>query len=511
MLKDNLKQFLTYAVGSVSQTALGFVLLPLYLSKLTTSEYGVLQSLLTLNSVVSIVAGAGVLSALSRLYYDQDRAQQRGMAGTVILWTASTTLALSLLLAALAPVVASVMFSGSNAVADVRVAAVLLFVSAIQASLYIILRLEKRATTFVVITVGGFMVDLSLKIVMIGVEHWGVEGYFISSVISTTLTIAAASFMVRHDVVLAWGRGFLRELLALGLPFIFTGVSMWVLDVSDRMILLGFTGTSVVGVYALAGKFASIMNIVLLGPLSLFWVPFIFSYRAEHGDAAMRRVSRHALTAFALAGCLLLVCIGAGSADVLRLLPHKPAYQQATILIPFLALAPLLYMLSYPAGSAILHSKKVRYSSYAMLISAIVNLGLNLILVPRFSLYGATATTVIGYIVLCGLQYYWAQRVFPVDYDWWRGARILLSAGAGLLAAFVIRIHPAWLSLIVRESAALLCFGLLAWLLGGIRKSDLDLMYQRIRVARTQPPVPNPDPDQRESLSTNTHVGLGRQ
>jgi O-antigen/teichoic acid export membrane protein len=478
MLKSSLKQFLIYSIGSVSQTALGFVLLPLYLRQLTTAEYGIVNVLLTLNSAIGLVAGAGLLSGISRLYYDQLAPTQKAMAGTVLIWIGGISLALALGLWLGAEPVSSVLFGAPQYVIEVRAAGLLLFTSAVQASLYIVLRLEKRATQFVAISIIGFLTDLLLKVYLIGVAHYGVQGYLVSSAISTTLTLVLAGFVLRRNVALQLKPELLRALLQLGFPFIFTGFGMWVLDISDRLILNAFAGPASVGVYALAYKFASIFNIFLLGPLSLFWTPFIFSYGADHGEDAMRRVCGQALTLFALIGSVALVGISAGSYDLIRLFTHNPAYYQAHLVIPFLSLAPFLYLLSYPAGSAILQSKQVRYSSFAMLIAAAVNVGLNLILVPLFSLYGATATTVIGYAVLVGLQYFWAQRVFPVPYEWRCLAKLLGSAAVSVAIVFQVHLDSALLSIVVREATGLACFGLLAALTGGIRLAEAQRLYQ---------------------------------
>ena len=248
---------------------------------------------------------------------------------------------------------------------------------------------------------------------------------------------------------------------------------MWMLDISDRLILNAFVGPQAVGVYTLGYKMSSIFNIILLGPINLFWTPFIFSYSAQRGEEAMRRVSEQAFSAFALIGSLTVVGISVGVNDLIHLFTHNADYYRAIPIVPFLLIAPFLYLLSYPLGSAILQSKQVRFSSYAMLAAAVLNVALNLVLVPRFSLFGATATTVAGYAVLFGLSYLWAQRVFPARYDVWLAIKIIGSAAVSILVTSAIEIDAPVLSLIVRETVAVAIFGGLAWLVGGFRLADV--------------------------------------
>ncbi|MBN1936393.1 MAG: polysaccharide biosynthesis protein [Anaerolineae bacterium] len=486
MLRSGLKQFLAYSIGSLAQAALGFLLLPLYLNRLTTAEYGIVSVLLTLNSVVSLVAGSGVLSGLSRLYYEQSIESRRRMAGTTIAWMCGASMIVALLMIAASGPLSVAFFDEAYYADEIRTASVLLLISALQASLYVLLRLEKRAIEFVTISIAGFLVELALKAYLIGTLHQGVEGYFVSSIFSATLTTLMSIAVLRGCVVLSFKHPMLRALLTLGFPFIFTGLGMWILDISDRLILEAFAGSELVGVYTLGYKFASVFNIVLLGPLSLFWTPFIFSFGAERGEEAMRIAHRQAFIVLTLAGSLLLVGISAGSADVIYMFTQNSAYYPASRLVPFLSLAPFLYMLSYPAGSAILQSKQVRYAGYAMGAAALINLSLNLILIPHFSVYGATATTVIGYLVLCALQYYWAQRVFPAPYDWVRAIKIVGCSALSVLVVEQVHLAPPVVSFLVREGLGVLIFISAMWFIRGIRMTDILLVKNLARQLITQ-------------------------
>jgi O-antigen/teichoic acid export membrane protein len=476
MIKSNLKQFLTYAVGSISQSALGFLLLPLYIRWLSPAEYGVITVLLTLNSVIGLVAGAGVLSGLSRLYYGQSVSERRAMAGTIISWMIATSLGLTLVIYIAAAPLSLLLFHTTTLVAETRVASFLVFLSALQASFNNIIRLEKHASGFVVVSLLGFLSDFLLKFYLIGWAGRGIEGYLISSVVSQVLMGVASIVVLRHDVSFALRPFMLREALFLGFPYIFSGLAMWILEISDRIILNVFVGPGAVGVYALANKFANVFNILLLSPISLFWTPFVFSYAVENGETAMRRILSQAFTVWMVIGTGLLVCISAGSADVIRLFARFSVYNDAALLIPFLSLAPFLYMMSHLAGAAILQSKQVRYSSYAMSIAAVVNIGLNLLLASRFSLYGVTAATVIGYIVLFSLMFYWAQHMFYVPYGWSRGFKVIGCGVAAIAAITFIKIDAPVSSFVVKEIVGMTVFVVSLRLVGGVQISNIQFV-----------------------------------
>ena len=490
VLSSNLKQFLTYLTGSLSQTALGFLLLPLYINRLTPGEYGRVSVLITFNTILSLLASSWVLSGLVRLYYEQADQQRHRMAATAIAWTTGITLFPVTGMFLTASSLSSALFGSSAFAGEVRAASILLCVTTLPFGLCQVLRLEKRATAFVMISVLGFLTDLTLKIYFIGVRGLGVEGYFISSILSSALVVGASVSVMVRGMELTMDRDLLRKLLIFGGPFLFSGIGMWVLDISDRLILNTFAGSEAVGIYTLASKLASIFNIVLLGPLSLFWSPYLFSISAEQGEEALRRTCSKSFPLLAMVGGFLLVVIGCGASDLIRLFSHNMAYHQSSGLVPFLSLAPFLYMISLPAGSAILQSRQGRYSSYAVGVAAFVNLALNLVLVPRFSFYGATATTVVGYSVLCGLQHFWAQRLLPTAYDWMKLIKTVGSSGLGILVAMQIHLEGPAVSLLAREVTGLTVFTLAIYLIGG-RVSDLKYILDLVNRDLSRVPTPS--------------------
>ena len=62
-------------------------------------------------------------------------------------------------------------------------------------------------------------------------------------------------------------------------------------------------------------------------------------------------------------------------------------------------------------------------------IAAVVNVALNLILIPRYGMMGAAVATVAAYVTMfLGMTWY-AQRVFPAPYQW---RRVATAAGAAV-------------------------------------------------------------------------------
>src|SRR5690349_21148344 len=71
-IKFLLKHSSIYGIGSLLSKAVAFLLLPLYTSHLDPTAYGILEILDTTSSMVGLVVGIGMASAMTRFYFDFD-------------------------------------------------------------------------------------------------------------------------------------------------------------------------------------------------------------------------------------------------------------------------------------------------------------------------------------------------------------------------------------------------------------------------------------------------------
>jgi O-antigen/teichoic acid export membrane protein len=73
---------------------------------------------------------------------------------------------------------------------------------------------------------------------------------------------------------------------------------------------------------------------------------------------------------------------------------------------------------------------RTEFNFPATIAALIVNLALNIVLVPPLGIVGAGLALVASYVVVVALMYVFTQRLFPVPYEWGRLARVLAAAAA---------------------------------------------------------------------------------
>ena len=476
MIKDALKQYFIYGAGSSAQVALGFVLLPLYLRFFEPSEYGIISLFMVTVSLLTVFASAGMATALHRLYFETKEEERKRLAFTTWFWYLSMGGLFGLIIFVNAIPLSRYIFSQAELAYPIRLLGIYLFIFLLKQVPLEIFRLEKKAGHYVGFSLAGFAIDFGLKLYFIAFLERGIAGYFESGIIAWVITLCSMLPFTLKYVSFSLNRRYLRELLRLGSPFILSGISVWVLQVSDRYILELFRGEAAVGIYHVAYTFANLFNVFLFSPSALVWSPFFFSYAAERSTEETKRLLNRSLVYFFLAGGFLYLLISLGCGDILRiftfLFAAKEGYWQAATLVPLLTLGPFFYLLSRQASGALLMAKKPEFGAIAFAIAAGFNLGLNFIFIPKFGALGAAITTALAYAFSLGLCYWWAGRIWPVKHEWKGLAKGFLFLAIAFIIGWMITINQPWASLFARVIAGVVIFALLSWFTSNLLTSD---------------------------------------
>ena len=472
MIRDALKQVFTYGAGSIAQSALAFILLPLYLRFFEPSEYGVISLLLVVISLLTIFANVGMVSGLYMLYYEAEAGERKKLACTTWLWYLFGASAGAAVLVIGAPHFSQLLFQTGDYAYAIGLLGVFFFFSLLQDIPLTIFRLEKKAVHYVAFSLLKFAIDFGLKFLFIASLGRGVGGYFESGIITSIVVFGSVLPFTLKYVTLSFNSQYFKRLLRLGFPFIFSTLAVWTLDMSDRLILNHFSGAAEVGIYSLAYNFASLFTIVLYAPFGLFWTPFFLSLAAEKPTEDIRRLFEKVIRYMFILSGMLYLGISLGAGDVLRiftgLFSAQEGYLTAAKLVPLLTLGPFFYFLNGLFAGPLFVVKRPKFVARASLIAAGVNLGLNFLLIPRFGALGAALTTVFAYALFMGLVYRWSHRLYHVNYQLWGLAKAFLFLIVAFAVGWQIEIAQPWVSLFTRVIVGVALFALLSWFISGI-------------------------------------------
>lgn len=102
-----------------------------------------------------------------------------------------------------------------------------------------------------------------LNVFQLCVLHRGIESLLMSYIVANLVgffTIIVLEKRIRVNVISRFDFGIFRELLTFSVPLIPNYLSWWIVDSSDRYIVLWVLGVSANGVLAIAHKFPTVLQ-----------------------------------------------------------------------------------------------------------------------------------------------------------------------------------------------------------------------------------------------------------
>jgi O-antigen/teichoic acid export membrane protein len=413
-----------YGLGGLVSRILAVVLLPLYTSYLRPGSYGRVEILTSASAVAVIVLRMGVSTAFFRFYFDHKDAARRLVVVRTSFWFTMTMATAGLVLSLVFATPLSHVLQLGNHAELVRAAAIGFWAQMNYEQLTSLFRVEERSVAFAIASVANVLITISATVVLIVGFHKGALGLLVGNFVGTLCVYLVLLAYRREQLGLQFDRELFRGMQKFGLPLVPSALALWAINFIDRMFVAVYKNQTEVGVYSAAIKIASVITFVMFA-FRTAWPAFAYSIE-DDGDA--RRTYSFVLTYLLVVASWLALALGALAPWITHaMVSHR--YYRAQEAIALLAFAGAVY-----AGYTVLAigSGRARRTQLNWVVTgagAALNIGLNFWLVPRYGMVGAAIATAAAYVALfIGMTLY-AQRVYPVAYQW---RRVVTAVGAGV-------------------------------------------------------------------------------
>jgi O-antigen/teichoic acid export membrane protein len=410
-----------YGISTILGRFLSFLLLPLYTNVLLNSDYGIVANVYSYIAFLNVVYGLGMESAYFKYASTREYGGEKEVFGLSWATVAISSLVFSLVILWNATPLSYLVARGETERYVVLYAAGILFFDAISLIPFAFLRLQKKPWRFAAIRVLGIILNVVLNAVLLIKFRMGLEGIFISGIISSLFTaLCLLPTIIRS---FAWPKNLplFSALLKFGLPNVPAGLAGIALQVVDRPILRALTDDASVGIYQ-ANYRLGIFIMLIVSMFDYAWRPFFLSH-AQDPDAKkmFARITTY-LILFLLFG-FLVVSFFIGDIVGIEIMHHRlihPAYWTGLNIVPIVLLAYVfmgVYVLLIPG---IYIEKKTQFLPLTSGLGAAANIGMNLLLIPLLGFTGAAWSTLGGYMVMAVSLYFIVQKYYRVRYEFRR-------------------------------------------------------------------------------------------
>jgi O-antigen/teichoic acid export membrane protein len=419
-----------YGLGGLVSRILATLLLPLYTHYLPPGSYGRVEIVTAATAVLAIVLQMGISSAFFRFYFD---AKEPAEKVTVIRTSFWFTMGMSTVGLVLGVVFASAVSHWLGLGHDpmlVRAGAVGLWAQTNYQQLTALFRVEERSLQYALASVANVLITVVAMVLFVAVFHWGAVGLVVGNFTGTLAVYAALVAYRTEQLGLEFDRGLLRKMQHFGMPLVPSALALWTINFVDREFVAWYKSDAEVGVYSAAVKIASVITFVMVA-FRTAWPAFAYSIEDER---EAKRTYSFVLTYLLTVTSWGALALGALAPWWVRLLTD-PRYQRAEKGVALLAFAGAVYagyvVLAIGSGRA----RKTQLNWVVTGFGALVNVGLNFWLVPAYGMVGAAISTAASYVALFFGMTWYAQSVYPVQYQWRRVATSVVAAVALTVAA----------------------------------------------------------------------------
>lgn len=403
-----LGDFLTILIGNFGSKLLGFLFIPLYTSILTTSEYGISDLISTTISLLYPIFTLGIGEALNRYLLDKDGNELKYLLISIKIWGIG---ALAVLF--LSPFLTDWILKGQY-LWD-------FFGIYCATTLCEILRhyakgIEKlKIFSFSGILETGFMIAFNLIFLLI--FKMGLKGLLLATqltewIICFFFFVALGLYKNLQNVKTVDGscREEEKKLIKYGMPLLFNSISWWVVISSDKYVLLYFHDTAFNGIYSVAQKIPSIIVNLVAIFINAWNISSVIKFGSDSSKQFFSSVL-HKITIIQVSIAALLIAFNRIICKIL----FSGDFYIAWKYVPILLIGNVWYSIVSFLGSIYTASKKTKNSFYTTVVGAIINIGLNFVLAPRFDIYGVAFATAISYLVTMLIRMIDTKKIINFD------------------------------------------------------------------------------------------------
>jgi O-antigen/teichoic acid export membrane protein len=425
-LKELFRHSAVYGLGSIVARILGVLLLPLYTRYLSPSDYGLIETLVALSAVLTALVAQAMKSAFFRFYFDSAELERRLLVVRTAFWyvMAASTLTLAVGVA-LSPEISWVLFHTRHHADLVIASFVGLWAAMNYEQMTSLFRVEQRSTAYVTATMVNVGITIAATVLLVVAFDQGPLGVLVGNFTGTLIVYAALLLYSRHALGLQFDRRLYRAMNRFGLPLVPSAVALWLTNFADRFFLIRLSGAHEVGLYSIGVRISSAI-VLLLTAFRLAWPAFAYSIE---DDREARRTYSFVLTYVFFVCCWLALALGLLAPWILRLITTKPFYPAENVV------APLAFSVAAFAGYVVVQigtgrARRTRTNWVVTGAGALLNIALNLALIPPYGRMGAAIATLASYALLFAGMAWRAHAVFPVPYQWRRVATVGAAAVA---------------------------------------------------------------------------------
>lgn len=404
-----IENMLVYGLGGIISKLVPLLMLPIVTRLMPgTTYFGLSDMSNTVLQFGSAVAVIGMYDAMYRMFFEKDDLNfKKEICSTTVFFTLTMSLIVCGLMVAGKDLIAKYFFKDTKYSYLVYITAVTVLVSATNTIVAAPTRMQNKRKVFLITNTISPILSYSISIPLI------LTGHYVIALPLASLVAGVSMEFIFYILNRSWfniklfKKEYLKPLLAIAIPLFPNFLIYWIFNSSDKVMITNILDVGQAGIYSVGSKLGHASQLIYTA-FAGGWQFFAFSTMKEKDQVGSNSKIFEYLGIISYVATAFVCAI---SYWFFKLV-FAEQYLVGYVIAPYLFLAPLLQMLFQVAANQFLVVKKTWPNMFILLSGAIINVILNLTLIPVIGIEGASIATLIGYavsdivcvIVLCKMK-----------------------------------------------------------------------------------------------------------
>ncbi len=444
-----------YVLGTLLSTFAHFFTFPIFTRIFSVSEYGILSLITVTISTVLAFSKFGLTNSSVRMYEEclkgKNNISLANYYSTFFLTAIISAGTISILYGILTPSLSGVLFDRTQTTLFVF-ASFIIFARTVNAILLSFKRAEQETkfynTVSVVLTYSSSL--LSILLVLFFIK--GLWGFYTAQFIVEAVTLFGLGFHLLKKYPISFS-DFSFPLLEVGMKFGIPLVGLeflnHILTYGDRFLIKLYCGSESLGLYSVGYNLSIYVSNLLLVPISFAIMPVLMQAWVRDGKKATQQFMSDAIRYFALLFFPVIIGLIAINKELIVVLASEKYLQSANI-VPVIAIGVGFFAASNLFNAGLIIYKRTGKILLYSLASALLNMVLNLMFIPKFGMLGAAYATLLAYFFFFIAVTINAYILLPYDFMYTKIMLYLLIAILMALTLFSFKIENMLLSLFAK-------------------------------------------------------------
>lgn len=434
--KKELKAGLGYTIGNILIKGISFLTLSVFSRLLNTADFGIYNTYVAYEAIISIIVGLGIYSSIKNAKKDYKEVEcYVSTQNWICLFTAICILLLCFIFR---NQISS--FTGFS----FYIIVILVFHSFGSAMLNVInarLALEYDYKKYLIFAVFNTILSVGLSIILILtiLSNYRADARIIGAAIPMIIIGIYVFYSEGRKSKFAYNKDMAKYAVLFGIPLIWHYLSQQIASQFDRIMISSMVGTAFTGIYSFTYTIANILQIIFYSTDNV-WGVWFFGRMETKDYVTIRDKSKKYMTLILFIACSMMFF----SKEIIIIMGSKEYWSGTSLFISIIIGIYFLFLYTLPVGIEYFY-KETKYIAITTFVSALVNIVLNYLFIPILGYQAAAYTTAISYLVMFFMHWIISNKILKKhNIDSIFKIRDFLETGlaACLIGIIVIILNP---------------------------------------------------------------------